>query len=320
MALQKRISGKKAIDNTGLNTSTEAKYARFVNKDGTANIVTRGTAFFNKFGVYNFLINLSSWKFAVLILAFYTLINLLFAVIYYLFCLPYLRGIEIGSPIETFEEVYFFSSQTLTTVGYGRISPSGFFTNTIASFEALTGILTLAIITGLLYGRFGRPKAYIRFSTHALIAPFRQGKAMMFRVAPIKNATLSEVNIKMAASMMVEENGKMINKYFDLPLQFDTINTLYISWTVVHPIDENSPINNLTSSDLRDADFELVIYLKAFDEDYSSTVIARTSYTWDEIVNGAKFVPVFFDSPEGKGTIVDLRKLNQFVPFESVKI
>lgn len=312
MALSKKVFGRKTLDNTGLNSSVTAKYARFVNKDGTANVVNKSDSLFDRYSVYNYLINLSNWKFVFLVFGFYTLINFLFALIYYFFCIPYLHGIEVGTPLETFEEAYFFSSQTLTTVGYGRISPIGFFANTIASLEALIGILTLAIITGLLYGRFVKPKAYIRFTQKGVIAPFKEGKAFMFRMAPIKNAMLSEVSVQVAASMMINEHNKMINKYYQLPLQIESLNSLYITWTVVHPIDENSPLFNLSTNDFKDADLEIIVYLKAFDEDFSNTVIARTSYTYDEIVMDAKFVPVFYDSPEGKGTIVDLKKLDEY--------
>lgn len=312
MSLNKRIFGRRTLDNTGLGTSVTEKYARFVNKDGTANVVNKARSPFEKYSLYNYLINMPSWKFGLLVFSFYTFINFLFAVIYYFFCVPHLQGIVPGTPLETFEEVYFFSSQTLTTVGYGRISPVGLITNTVASLEALIGILTLAIITGLLYGRFVKPKAYLRFSHNAVIAPFKEGKAFMIRMAPIKNATLSEVNVQVAASMMVEENGKKINRYYEMPLQFASLNSLFISWTIVHPITEDSPLYNASEEDLARADFEAIIYVKAFDEDFANTVIARTSYTYSEIIHNAKFVPVFFDSPQGKGTIVDLGKLNQY--------
>lgn len=303
---------KKNIDNTGLSTNTTAKYARFINKDGTPNVVRQGAGLFDRYSIYHFLINISNWKFLLLIFSYYMLINLLFAGIYFIFCQNHLIGLIKGTAFETFEEVYFFSSQTLTTVGYGRISPEGLITNTIASTEALIGILTLAIITGLLYGRFVKPKAYIRFSDHAVIAPFRDGKGLMFRMVPIKNARLSEISIQVTASMMVEENGKMINKVFALPLQFSTINILYLGWTVVHPINSDSPIAGMSFEDLEQIDFEFMIYLKAYDEDFSNTVIARTSYTYDEIINGAKFIPMYYDSPEGAGTLLDIRKLNDY--------
>ncbi len=317
MALHKSTYGKKIVDNTGLNSSVTSKYARFVNKDGSANVVNKAS-FFSRFSVYHYLINMPGWKFVLLVFTFYTAINFLFAVIYYLFCVPQLQGIITGTTLETFEETYFFSSQTLTTVGYGRISPVGFFANMIASLEALIGILTLAIITGLLYGRFVKPKAYVRFSKEAVLAPFKDGKAFMFRLAPIKNAKLSEVSIQVTCSLMVQEDGKMVNRYFALPLQFGTLNTLYLSWTVVHPINEESPFFNLAEKDMQDADMEIIVFLKAFDEDFSNTVIARTSYTYDEIVFGAKYIPIFYDSPEGKGTIVELEKLDKWERVKSI--
>lgn len=303
---------KKDIVNTGLNSRATTKYARFINKDGSPNVVWRGSGIFDRYSIYHYLINISNWKFIILIFGYYMLINLLFAGIYYVFCQNHLLGLIKGTPFETFEEVYFFSSQTLTTVGYGRISPEGLLTNTIASTEALIGILTLAIITGLLYGRFVKPKAYIRYSDKAVIAPFQDGKGLMFRLLPIKNARLSEVVVQLTASMMIEENGKTINKYYTLPMQFNTINSLYLSWTIVHPINEDSPIWGMSQQELEEADFEFMVYLKAYDEDFSNTVISRTSYTYDEILNGAKFVPMYYDSEEGEGTIIDASKLNDY--------
>lgn len=302
---------KKDIVNTGLNSRATTKYARFINKDGSPNVVWRGSGILDRYSIYHYLINIPNWKFIILIFGYYMLINLLFAGIYYVFCQNHLLGLIKGTTFETFEEVYFFSSQTLTTVGYGRISPEGLLTNTIASTEALIGILTLAIITGLLYGRFVKPKAYIRYSDKAVIAPFQEGNGLMFHLLPIKNARLSEVVVKLTASMMIEENGKTINKYYTLPMQFNTINSLYLSWTIVHPINEDSPIWGMSQQELEEADFEFMVYLKAYDEDFSNTVISRTSYTYDEILNGAKFVPMYYDSEEGEGTIIDASKLNE---------
>ncbi|MNS15368.1 Inward rectifier potassium channel Kirbac3.1 [compost metagenome] len=310
MAIHK--PGKKDIDNTGLNSRATTKYARFINKDGSPNVVWRGSGLLDRYSIYHFLINIPNWKFILLIFGYYMLINLLFAGIYYIGCQNHLIGLIKGTTFETFEEVYFFSSQTLTTVGYGRISPEGLLTNTIASTEALIGILTLAIITGLLYGRFVKPKAYIRYSDNAVIAPFQDGKGLMFRLLPIKNARLSEVVVTLTASMMIEENGKTINKYYSLPMQFNTINSLYLSWTIVHPINEDSPIWGMNMQELEEADFEFMVYLKAYDEDFSNTVISRTSYTFEEILNGTKFIPMYYDSEEGEGTIIDASKLNNY--------
>ncbi|HOA39229.1 MAG TPA: ion channel [Flavihumibacter sp.] len=313
MAMHKKKIDAKAVENTGLGTAVSEKYARFINKDGSHNVVTRGRNIFERYSIYSFLINMRGWKFVILILTFYTTINFVFAAFYYLFCIPHLQGLIVGTPLETFEEAYFFSSQTLTTVGYGRISPTGFITNTIASFEALIGILSLAIITGLLYGRFVKPRAHLRFSESAVVAPFKEGRGLMFRLAPIKNAMLSDVSLQVALSMMIEENGKKINRYFSLPLQISSINTLTVTWTVVHPIDETSPLYQLSAADLETNDAEVLVFVRAFDENFANTVIARSSYTYAEIIHGAKFLPAFYDSPKGEGTIVDHRKLNDYI-------
>lgn len=300
------------VDNTGLSSSIGGHKSRFVNQDGTYNVKRKGAGIFNRYSVYHFLINLSALKFSFLIFGFYTFINFLFACIYYFFCIDHLLGIVVGTPLETFEEAYFFSSQTLTTVGYGRISPVGIVTNTVASLEALIGILTLAIITGLLYGRFVKPKAYIRFSKQALISPFKDGKALMFRLMPIKNARLSDVLVHVTLGLMVGENSQKKLQYFVLPLQFNTINSLILNWTVVHPIDEKSPLWGLEMEDLIQADFELMIYLKAFDEDFSNTVIARTGYTSKELIPNAKFDSMFYEDDANLTTVVDLSKLSDY--------
>ncbi|HQW11801.1 MAG TPA: ion channel [Saprospiraceae bacterium] len=314
MSLWRHNINRKTVENTGLNSVVSNKFGRFVNKDGTANIQFVNKTIFQRHSVYHYLINIPGWKFIFFIFAYYAIINFIFALIYYWFCLDHLAGLIQGSPLENFEEAYFFSSQTLTTVGYGRVSPVGLPTNTIASTEALIGILTLALVTGLLYGRFVKPRAYIRFTKQAVIAPFKEGRGLMFRLAPIKGATLSEVEVKITGSLMLEENGKRVNKYVDLPLQFNTLTTLYLTWTVVHPINEDSPIHGMTLEELDKAEFEMIVFVKAFDEDFSNTVIARTSYHVDEITNGAKFIPVYIDSAELQTTVVDMTKFDSFNP------
>lgn len=303
---------KKNIDNSGFGTAVTEKFARFINKDGSHNVTHVGRSWQDRNSLYSHLINIPWWQFLLLIFVFYFTINLGFALIYYWFCMPNLLGLIPGDRWQNFQEVYFFSAQTLTTVGYGRISPVGFFTNTIAATEALIGILTLAINTGLLYGRFVKPKAHIKFSHNAVIAPFREGTGLMFRLAPIKNASLSDIRIRVTGSLMVRENGNYLNKFFNLPLQIDTLDTFVTTWTVVHPIDTQSPLWQMTPEDMQTTDLEILIFVKAYDEDFSSTVVKRTSYTHEEIVHKAKFVPAFYEDPEGKGSIVEHHKLNTF--------
>jgi len=302
----------KELDNTGFSNNNQNLGGRLLNKDGTSNVIKSGLNPFERFSIYHYMLKLSNWKFFLLIFLFYTGINFIFASIYYVIGLDKMHGLIQGTAFENFEEAYFFSAQTLTTVGYGRISPVGLLANTVSSLEALIGIMTLAIITGLLYGRFVNPKAFIRYSHNALIAPFQDGKALMFRLAPTKNSTLSELTATVTLTMNVEQNGVLTTKFFSLPLQLDKVMSLALSWTVVHPINEDSPLYNLTKEDIDHSKMQVMVNIRAFDEGYSNTVVSRTSYTWPEIIDHAKFNPMFRKMPDDSAILLELEKINDY--------
>lgn len=315
MAIKFNFSQKAEIHNTGFSEKAEAKDLRLIQKDGNINVVKLGTNFWESFSLYHYILEVSNLHFALLVIGFYSLMNLAFAFIYLLIGINHLHGlISDGSFWNNFEEAYFFSAQTLTTVGYGRISPVGFLANTIASLEALSGILTLAIVTGLLYGRFVKPKAFIKFSENAVIRPFKNQRALMMRLAPTKTNRISQVHASINMMIEVEENKQVFNKFYSLPLELDFINSLYLSWTLVHPIDENSPLFNLSEGDLKKGNIQINVNLKAFDEGFSNTVLAHTNYIFEEIVYDHQFVKMTqFSEKMGKLTL-DLKKLNQIEP------
>jgi inward rectifier potassium channel len=315
MALLRKINSKaRAEINTGFGSNTSAYGGRFINKDGNANIEKRGVGILEQISWYHTLLAIPRWKFIALIFIYYIVINLLFACVYYVLGPNHIAGMVYHSPTERFSEAFFFSCQTFTTVGYGRVNPVGVLTSGIAAFEALLGLLTIALITGLLFGRFAKPVAYLRFSENAVIAPFQGITAFMFRVAPYKNTTLLDAEVKISLAMALEENGKMVNKFYPLTLEYEKVNALTISWTIVHPITEDSPLFNYTRQDFAEATGEFMVFLKAFDDMFSNTVVARTSYTFKEIIVGAKFEPMFNRSEEGHKTILHLGKLNSYIP------
>ena len=189
MALLDRLNSKaKSLANTGFGTSSSSIGGRFINKDGSANVSKKGIGFLEKISWYHTMLNLPTWKFLSILLLFYMAINFLFAILYFGIGIEHLNGIgSSDSEWVQFGQAYFFSAQTFTTVGYGHISPSGFYASALSSAEALIGLLSFAIATGLFFGRFSKPSIFLKFSYNAIIAPYKEGTALMFRLAPFKN-------------------------------------------------------------------------------------------------------------------------------------
>ena len=327
MALLRKISSHAKTEiNTGFGVNASDYGGRFVNKDGKANVEKRGISFLQKISWYHSLLAMPRWKFFSVIFIFFIAVNLCFSVVYYLIGIEHLAGAVPSSPAKNFLEVFFFSCQTFSTVGYGRISPVGYGITSVAAFEGFLGPLSFALATGLLFGRFAKPTAYLKFSENALVAPYQGITALMFRVAPYKNSTLLDAEIKVNLGMAVEENGNMVNKFFPLILEFSTVTALTLSWTIVHPITESSPLYKFTEEDFRNTRGEVMVFIKAFDDMFSNTVVARTSYIFKEVVFGAKFKPMYKSSPDHEKTVLHIDQLNAFVPadisyaYEEVKV
>lgn len=310
----KKINSKaKADTNTGFGVNANNYGGRFVNKNGTANVEKRGMHLLHRISWYHTMIDLPRWKFMLILLLFYVGMNFLFALLYYAIGIENLNGIDAsGSNWVQFGQAYFFSAQTFTTVGYGHISPSGFLTSLLAAAEALIGLLSFAIATGLFFGRFSKPTAFLKFSHNALIAPYGEIKGLMIRITPFKNTNFTDAEAKMTLGMSVEENGAKTNKFYSLDLELERINALTLSWTLVHPITENSPLYNLTKEDFDSIHGEILVFIKTFDDMFSNTVAIRTSYTFEEVIYGAKFEPMYTRSTDNSKTVLDLDKLNAF--------
>lgn len=314
MAMLKRFHNMRSEDNTGFGSNSSNNSGRFFDrKSGAANVQKSGVSILNRFSWYHTMLGMKRGKFLLLLLLIYITVNLLFAGIYYSLGVEHLAGIERSHNLIEFSEVFFFSTQTFTTVGYGRISPTGFMTSAVATFEAFLGLLSFAIATGLFYGRFSRPQAFLKFSDNALVAPYKEGIALMFRMSPYKNNLLSEAEVKLTLAMRVEENGKLVNKFFSLPAEIDKLNYFSLSWTIVHAINEKSPLYGFTETDFLNTDLELMVFIKAFDEVFSNTVVARWSYITREFIWGARFTPMFHSSIDGSKTVLDISAINSFV-------
>ncbi|HTB99113.1 MAG TPA: ion channel [Ferruginibacter sp.] len=320
MALLRRIANKaKAEINTGFGTNTSAYGGRLVNKNGRPNIEKKGVGILEGVSWYHTMLDLPLWKFLSILLLFFILINFLFAGIYYAVGIEHLSGLNGANSEAKFIDAYFFSTQTFTTVGYGRINPMGFATSAIAAIEALVGLLSFALATGLFYGRFSKPEAFLKYSNNAIIAPYKDGAAFMFRISPYKNTSLTDVTAKVSIGLFIEdenEDGKVRSSFYNAPLEYSIVNSLTLSWTIVHPINEESPFYTFTAEDFAKAKGEIIVFVKAFDDMFSNEVVSRSSYLFNEIIVGAKFDPMYFQSPNHNKTILDIGKLNSYTAID----
>jgi inward rectifier potassium channel len=312
----------------GFGTQINDPDTRLLNRDGSFNVKREGGTFWSRLNLFNRLIVCSWGRFLWLIVVFYLTLNLIFAGIYEIVGIENLQGSDLSSPGSRFMDAFFFSSQTLTTVGYGRIAPIGFWASTVAAIESLLGLLIFALATSLLYGRFSRPVARIIYSDKAVIAPYLDITGFMFRIVNERANQLIDIQVELVmATLEVQPNGKAVRQYKGLNLERNKVNFFPTNWTIVHAITEDSPMFGLSQEQLIKQDTEFLILIRATEDTFNQTVHSRSSYHINETVFGAKFSPMFSDK-QGSGMVVlDLSKISdihdaplvsEYVPEEKV--
>ena len=307
---------KEALD-PGFGTKYQENSKRLINKDGSFNVVRKGAGFSSR-NIYQDLIKMSWIKFFFATMFLIFSLNTIFALIYMGIGLEEIDGEVAGSGfLHDFFQSFYFSFQTFTTVGYGRISPIGDFASFVAAIEAMVGLMCFALVTGLLYGRFSRPNISLEFSHKALIAPYRGGWGLMFRIANRRHSLLMNMKADVSLTFQENKNGETVRKYFVLKLERNSILFFPLSWTIVHPIDSESPFYEIDLNTISDYDLEIMIQMEGFDETFGNVVHSRFSYLSSEIEIGARFVPAFHTGKDGK-VVLNVHDLHAFekVPFD----
>ncbi|MFL6277444.1 MAG: ion channel [Blastocatellia bacterium] len=292
---------------------------RLLNSDGSFNVARRGLSFWAALNPYHTLLTMSWPRFLGVVTFLYIVTNVVFAIAF-MFCGP---G-AVSNPPEVglsnqFLRAFFFSVDTLATIGYGNISPTGVAAHTIVTIEALVGILGTALITGLVFARFSRPKAQIIFSRAAVIAPYREITAFMFRMVNARSNQIVELNCKVLFARFEEENGQSIRRFYPLELERDRVVFFPLSWTVVHPIDESSPLYGLTDDELRRSSAEFLILLTGMDETFSQMVHTRSSYAAADLMWNARFANVFNRRVGQEMLTIDVRRLHDIESLETAE-
>jgi inward rectifier potassium channel len=287
---------------------------RLLNRDGSFNVRREGIGFWQTLNLYHLLLDISWPKLFALVLAFYFLANALFALAYEA-CGP--QALQGNMGVENpFLRALFFSIETSSTIGYSTLSAIGLPAYILMALEVLLGLLAFAVLTGVVFARFSRPTAKIVYSDRAVIAPFQGGRAFMFRVVNAR----SDQNIQLRAHLTLTRfetvNGVRMRQYYTLPLERPGVMFFPLSWTVVHPIDDASPLAGMNEEELKASKAEFLILLTGTDETSSEPVHSRSSYIADEVVWNARFGNVFVPPEHGKRVAIDLERFHQIEPVE----
>jgi inward rectifier potassium channel len=286
---------------------------RFLNRDGSFNVLRTGLPFYRTLSAYHALLTMSWPRFFALIAFGYFAVNVIFAGAY-LLCGPgALSGTSATTLHDRMLEDFFFSVQTLATIGYGGVAPRSLAANLLVTVEALAGLMGLALATGLLFARVSRPNTRVAFSENAVVAPFRGGRALMFRVVNERSNQLTDVQATVTLSRLEGEGASRARRFYELKLDRPRVLFFPLHWVVVHPIDGASPLHEVGREAFETADSEVLILLSAMDETFFQTIHIRSSYKPDEIVWGHRFSDMFLRDEAGLVGI-DLRKLHDIEP------
>lgn len=262
--------------------------------------------------VYVFLLG-ASWRRLVLTFAvIYLVLNTSFAALY-LALGDAIHGARPGS----FWDAFFFSVQTLSTIGYGVLNPKGGLGNLLVVVEAFSEIMIVALATGLVFAKFSRPTARVVFSDLAVVGPRNGRPCLCFRVGNARGVELVEASVRLSVLLdEVTSEGEQIRRFYDLALERSSSPVFVMSWLVIHPIDEASPIYGLKPEDMSAREAHLVVTLTGIDAAFSQTVYARHDFNPEHVIWGARFVDVIEHLPDGRVKL-DFSKFHDVVALET---
>jgi inward rectifier potassium channel len=280
-------------------------------RDGKFEVMGMGAWYSYWRDPYHLLLTIPWSGFIPLICVLYVTINALFAVAYWLGgdCIANARP---GS----FLDLFFFSVQTLASIGYGAMYPKTTYANIVVTIEAMIGLMGIALMTGLAFARFSRPTARVIFSRVAVITAHDAKPTLMFRTANQRRNTILEA--QMRVYLMRDEvtaEGQFMRRIYDLQLLRNQTPNFSLSWSVVHVIDQFSPLYGMTSESLSDTNSMLIISLSGIDETVAQVVHARHSYSANEILWNNRFVDIFYHTSDGH-RYIDYNRFHDVLPLE----
>lgn len=260
--------------------------------------------------IYHWMLTLTWGRFFLLFSTLYVLTNLLFAGAFYL-----VPGAVANARPGSFLDMVFFSIETLATVGYGYMNPGNTYGHVVASVEIMLGMLEVATVTGLLFARFSRPTSRIMFSDAAVITPFNGVPTLMLRAGNERSNLILEASVR--ASLVRRETtleGQLFTRFYDLKLERERTTVFALTWTIMHRIDESSPLWGKTQRDLINEGTTLTVGVSGTDDTLNDFVHARQSYSAEHIFFNHHFADILSDKLEGDIRILDFSKFHDIHP------
>ena len=283
---------------------------RLLNRDGSFNVRRTGLSFWSSLSPYHSLLTMSWGRFLVLLTTSFLVINFIFAFAYLACGTGALTGATVENRDGAFWQAFFFSVHTFATIGYGNISPVGMAANWIVVIESLAGLLATALITGLIFARFSRATARIMFSENAVIAPYKNITGFMFRITNARKNQLVSLELKLNLALYTGGSNPTNRKFHELKLERHRVEFFPLAWTIVHPIDEQSPLYGYTPERLQQEMPEFFVLLTGLDDSSLQIVHTRTSYRHEEIVWNAKFASIYEPISHNEPITIDVGKLH----------
>ncbi len=280
---------------------------RFLNRDGSFNVHRKGTFERGNFSPYHAILNMTWPRFFLWVVSYYVFVNFIFS-FWYLAAGP--GGFPELANLSTFNrfgQLFFYSIQIITTLGTSPLHPANTVADVALAMEALVGLFGFAVGASIMFARFSNPSVKILFSKKAIIAPYEGITGLMVRIINGRSNELVEVRATLTLAMINKEGKRTFQQ---LPLERDMVLVFPLNWTIVHPIDKDSPLYGMTAEDLDKAHVEFLIGITAIDQDLSKTVYARTSYLYKEVMVGYKFVSIIERTADGT-VVVDPKKISK---------
>ncbi len=277
---------------------------------GQTEVTKLGVHRFNWHDTYHIIMSLTWPQFFAGAVTVYLLANLVFAGAYYV-------GDQAINNAHSFTDCFFFSVETLATVGYGNMSPGTFYGHCVATAEIISGMLSMAVITSVVFARFSKPTARLMFSRVAVISNYNGLPTLMFRVANERRSYILEASASVVL-IRDEKNaeGATLRRFYDLRLERARSPMFALSWQIMHSIDATSPLHGVTAKAIEEGDMRLAVTLSGMDETFAAAVTGRHTYAHEDIVFGRRFVDIFSEGRHRRHLYVDLARFHDLEPTE----